>query len=123
MGFGQIIIGAPGAGKTVFCFGMSQFLSQLGRLNLSSANLNRKVCIINLDPANENLPYTPDISIFDLCSLEDIMQKTELGPNGGFVYAMEVLEKNLDWLKEEIKEYAGKLCYCYQQKFRSLLTD
>ena len=31
MPFGQLVIGAPGAGKTTYCAGMQQFLSGLGR--------------------------------------------------------------------------------------------
>ncbi|KAL6511588.1 GPN-loop GTPase qqt1 [Orobanche gracilis] len=47
MGFGQVVIGPPGSGKTTYCNGMSQFLQLFGR----------KVAVINLDPANEALPY------------------------------------------------------------------
>ena len=47
--FGQIVIGPPGAGKTTYCDSMSQLLQ----------GLNRKVAILNIDPANEGeaLPY------------------------------------------------------------------
>ena len=47
--FGQIVIGPPGAGKTTFCDSMAQLLQ----------GLNRKVAILNIDPANEGetLPY------------------------------------------------------------------
>ena len=45
--FGQIVIGPPGSGKTTYCTGMQQFL----RL------LDRKVAVINLDPANDQFKY------------------------------------------------------------------
>ena len=54
--FGQIVIGPPGSGKTTYCDGMSQFLKSLGR----------NVAIVNLDPANETIPYKPDIDVADL---------------------------------------------------------
>ncbi|KAL7501051.1 hypothetical protein ACHAWT_009206 [Skeletonema menzelii] len=41
--YGQIIIGAPGAGKTTYCDGMQQYLRLLGR----------ECYVVNLDPANE----------------------------------------------------------------------
>lgn len=33
------------------------------------------------------------------------LQELELGPNGGLVYCMDYLEKNLDWLQEKLAPY------------------
>ncbi|CAO2830641.1 unnamed protein product [Amaranthus hypochondriacus] len=93
MVFGQIVIGPPGSGKTTYCNGMSQFLSLIGR----------KVAIINLDPANDALPYDCAINIEDLIKLSDVMNEHSLGPNGGLVYCMDYLEKNIDWLESKLK--------------------
>ena len=49
--FGQIIIGAPGSGKTTYIKSMKDFYTKC----------NRKTMSINLDPANEN-----DESFFDI---------------------------------------------------------
>ncbi|KAK4486785.1 hypothetical protein RD792_006631 [Penstemon davidsonii] len=73
MVFGQVVIGPPGSGKTTYCNGMSQFLNLIGR----------KVAVINLDPANDNLPYECAINIEDLIKLSDVMAEHSLGPNGG----------------------------------------
>lgn len=62
--FGQLVIGPPGAGKTTYCQKMLEFYAQLGR----------KVFMINLDPANENMSFTPEIDIMDLITLEDVME-------------------------------------------------
>ena len=48
MVFAQVVIGPPGSGKTTYCEGMRQYLEGVGR----------QVAIINLDPANDALPYT-----------------------------------------------------------------
>ncbi|KAF8653170.1 hypothetical protein HU200_062619 [Digitaria exilis] len=109
MVFGQVVIGPPGSGKTTYCNGMSQFLSLLGR----------KVAVVNLDPANDALPYPLicnsnvsltvlaryecAINIEDLIKLSDVMAEHSLGPNGGLVYCMDYLEKNIDWLEEKLK--------------------
>jgi hypothetical protein len=110
--YGQIVIGAPGAGKTTYCDGMQQYLNLLGR----------ECHVVNLDPANEvppppttssddgvgdcdgdvvtstraisagdergggnsQLPYD---AILDVCeeviSLDSVMSELNLGPNGG----------------------------------------
>ena len=86
--YGQLVFGPPGSGKTTYCNGMSQFMAELGR----------PVAIVNLDPANDTIPYTPAIDIRSLVTLEQVMAVEELGPNGGFIYCMEYLEQNLDWL-------------------------
>ena len=73
MPFGQLVVGPPGSGKSTYCNGMQQYLSALGR----------KVAVINLDPANDAVPYDCAVDIMDLVSLEAVMRETKLGPNGG----------------------------------------
>ncbi|WOL14216.1 GPN-loop GTPase QQT1 [Canna indica] len=93
MVFGQAVIGPPGSGKTTYCNGMSQFLKLIGR----------KVAVINLDPANDALPFECTVNIEDLIKLSDVMAEHSLGPNGGLVYCMDFLENNIDWLESKLK--------------------
>ncbi|XP_077984533.1 GPN-loop GTPase 2-like [Glandiceps talaboti] len=95
MPFGQFVIGPPGAGKTTYCAAMKQFMEGLGR----------KVAIINLDPANDNIPYEVAIDLSSLVTLSDVMDTLKLGPNGGLIYCMEYLEKNSDWLNKQLQEH------------------
>lgn len=90
--YGQLVLGPPGAGKTTYCCKMSQLLKKLGR----------KVVVINLDPANDLMAYEPDIDIRDLIVLEEVMDQCKLGPNGALLYCMEYLEKNIDWLLDQL---------------------
>lgn len=91
--YGQLVLGPPGAGKTTYCSNMSDLLKKL----------ERKVVIVNLDPANDTMSYKPDIDIRNLVVLEDVMVQHDLGPNGALLYCMEYLEKNIDWLLEQLK--------------------
>ncbi|XP_003386225.2 PREDICTED: GPN-loop GTPase 2-like isoform X2 [Amphimedon queenslandica] len=92
MATAQLVLGPPGSGKSTYCAGMREFLSSIGR----------KVSVVNLDPANESLPYKEDINITDLVRLEEVMERLKLGPNGGLVYCMEYLETNVDWLVKDM---------------------
>ncbi|CAK4742904.1 hypothetical protein LEN26_009667 [Aphanomyces euteiches] len=93
MPFGQIVLGPPGSGKTTYCNGMQQFLEASGR----------KVAVVNMDPANEQLPYVADVDISDLICLENVMEDLNLGPNGGLVYCMNFIAQNFDWLVERLE--------------------
>ncbi len=44
-----------------------------------------KVAVVNLDPANETMPYKASVDLSDLISLSDVMDSLKLGPNGGLV--------------------------------------
>ena len=95
-GFGQIVVGPAGSGKSTYCHIMQDH-----------GALTRKVIkVCNLDPAADNFKYTWDIDVRDLISLEDVMEELNLGPNGGLIYCMEYLLENMDWLHTELTEFA-----------------
>jgi GPN-loop GTPase len=99
MPFGQIVIGPPGSGKSTFCLGAAEFFRASGR----------PVCIVNLDPANDDLPYQCDVDLVDLVSLELVQAETSLGPNGSLVYCMQYLDRNFDWL--QVRPIHQALCH------------
>jgi Conserved hypothetical ATP binding protein len=78
---------------------------------------HRKVSIVNIDPANDHIPYPCAVNIADLITLDDVMDEFGLGPNGGMMYCMEYLEKNLDWLIEKLKPLKGKAQVYSTRKF------
>lgn len=92
MPFGEIVCGSPGSGKSTYCYGKHQLFTALGR----------PIAIVNLDPANEHIPYPCAIDIASLITLEDVMHQHGLGPNGGMLYCMEYLDANYDWLEERL---------------------
>lgn len=94
MPFGEIVCGAPGSGKSTYCYGKHQLFTAL----------ERPISIVNLDPANDNIPYPCAIDIASLITLQDAMDAHGLGPNGGMLYCMEYLEANIDWLEARLDE-------------------
>ncbi|KAJ3276578.1 GPN-loop GTPase 2 [Terramyces sp. JEL0728] len=95
MPFGQVVVGPPGCGKTTYCYGLSQVYTAI----------ERPYIIINLDPANDGVPYKADIDISELITLQDAMDEYSLGPNGGLIFCMEYLETNIDWLFERLEQH------------------
>lgn len=85
--FGQLVVGAPGAGKSTYCSGLVQLCEQL----------KRPVICVNLDPANDVIPFKCDIDIRELITVEDVMETFNLGPNGALRYCMQTLLKNIEW--------------------------
>lgn len=112
--FGQIVIGPPGSGKSTYCHAMADFLRSqnrkvalvnLGRINLHSLMGKKCITIQNPDPGNDTLPFLASIDVSKLITVEDVMDTYDLGPNGALVYSMEFLEKNVDWLFEEVTKF------------------
>lgn len=98
LAFGQAVIGPPGSGKTTYCGAMRELLAALGRA----------VAVVNLDPANDALPYPCAADIGELVTLRDVMEHLKLGPNGGLLYCMEYLEANADWLRDRLAPLRGR---------------
>lgn len=87
-------IGPPGAGKSTLCNGLQQFMRAVAR----------PCSVGNLDPANENITYDASFDVRDLVNVEEVMEREELGPNGGVLWAMEEIETNVEWLEENLAQ-------------------
>lgn len=67
--------------------------------------LKRKVEIVNLDPANDELPYECDIDIRELVQADAASEENELGPNATQIYCLSVLAAQLDWLGSKLEPF------------------
>jgi len=94
MPFGEVVVGSPGSGKSTYCHGKHQLFTAL----------QRPISIVNLDPANDALPYPCAVDISELVTLQDVMDEHGLGPNGGMLFCLEHLEANFDWLEQRLLE-------------------
>jgi hypothetical protein len=91
------IIGPAGSGKSTLTKALLDYLR--------SYNQAISVISINLDPAVKTLPYTPDIDIQDYVTVDEVVAKTGLGPNGAMIYATDQMVHYIDDLKYEIDQY------------------
>ncbi|MCX6660897.1 MAG: ATP/GTP-binding protein [Candidatus Bathyarchaeota archaeon] len=88
------VVGMAGSGKT----SLVGFFQEWLRLN------EQNTTIVNLDPGVTNLPYNPDIDIRDHVNLEEIMEKYQLGPNGGLILAADLIGENIEAISDALNE-------------------
>jgi GTPase SAR1 family protein len=87
-------VGTAGSGKSTLTHVFAKWL----------ADANISVGTVNLDPGVLQLPYGPDVDVRDFVSLQGVMEKYNLGPNGGLVAAIDLISTHLDSLQEEIHD-------------------
>ena len=98
--FAELICGPPGSGKTTYCEGKRQFLSVYDPY--------RPVILISFDPANDfAFPYPCDVDIREIVSLSCVMEEEQLGPNGSYLFACEVIRSHLDVVFARIEQFVG----------------
>ena len=94
MTFIAFIIGTAGSGKSFLTSALVEKMRQE----------KQKVAILNLDPGVASLPYTPDIDIRDYVTVDGVMEKYGLGPNGALIMAADLIVNEIEHLKEEIED-------------------
>jgi len=76
---------------------MCQYLTAIGRRTL----------VVNFDPANDtpDLPYPCVYNVIDeFVSLEGVIKENNLGPNGGLLFCMEYMEREIESIERKIAE-------------------
>jgi GTPase SAR1 family protein len=87
-------VGTAGSGKSTLTHNFARWLRD-AKLSVGT---------VNLDPGVLQLPYGPDIDVRDFVSLQGIMEKYNLGPNGGLIASIDLISSHLETLQEEIKD-------------------
>ena len=91
--FIAFIVGTAGSGKSLLTFSLVEWMRKE----------KQKVATLNLDPGVAKLPYTPQIDVRDYVTIEMVMQKYELGPNGALVMAADLIADETQRLNEEVE--------------------
>lgn len=86
------ILGTAGSGKSVLTAALADWLE----------DQQLSVTKVNLDPATEWLPYSPDFDVRDLVNTRDVMVENSLGPNAALITSVDMLINYIDTLRKEI---------------------
>jgi len=89
------VVGTAGSGKTTLTNAFNEWCHHQGYDSIA----------VNLDPGVAKLPYAPEIDVREWISLEKIMKKYNLGPNGAQILAADLIAMDLKILEERISEY------------------
>lgn len=91
-------LGPAGSGKSHMTGALHEWMN----------NSELDVISVNLDPAVVRLPYAPSVDVRDYVSYDEVVDKYELGPNGGIVAAMDQVAINMDQVIEEIHDFGAE---------------
>ncbi len=89
------MVGTAGSGKSLLTSAFSDWL-KLKR---------QEVIAVNLDPGVLNLPYTPDVDIREYISIEKLMDKYSLGPNGALIMAADLIATEIESIRNDIEGF------------------
>ncbi len=87
------IVGSAGSGKTYLTKALSDWFD-LKKLDSIA---------VNLDPGADYIPYSADVDVREWFTLEDIMHKYNVGPNGAQIIGADLISTIIDDIKDEIE--------------------
>ena len=94
-----VFLGTAGCGKSSLTAAYGSWLER---------NLEAEVCYVNLDQGADYIPYKPDYDVRSLITVEELMRKERLGPNGALVKAAELMAKHADEIASKIAQLQGE---------------
>lgn len=97
--FVVFMVGTAGSGKSLLTAALAEWLKME----------KQDVATVNLDPGVLSLPYTPDVDVRDYVSVEDIMRKHGLGPNGALVMAADLIAGEAADIGEELESFKSDI--------------
>ncbi|MGC9106085.1 MAG: ATP/GTP-binding protein [Thermoprotei archaeon] len=87
-------LGTAGSGKTTLVKAFSEYLE----------DIDMEVSVINVDPAVEELPYSPDFDIRSYVDAREVMRRFGLGPNSALVTSVDLALTKAKEIKEELDQ-------------------
>lgn len=77
-----VILGPAGSGKSTLTATFGRWLCD---------EMGFRVSYVNLDPGADRLPYKPDYDVRSIITVEEVMRREMLGPNGAIIRCMDIL--------------------------------
>ena len=90
-------VGTAGSGKSYLTGSFLQWLEE-------NSTDYTNIVTVNFDPGVLNLTYSPDVDCRDYVNIRNVMEKYELGPNGGLIASIDLLITKINLIKDEILE-------------------
>ncbi len=90
-----VLVGTAGSGKSHLADSFGGWLEDQGY----------SIARVNLDPAVEWLPYSPDVDVRDYVSARSVMEEMKLGPNGALLASVDMLVGHINSLKQDLAGY------------------
>ncbi|NOY11205.1 MAG: GTPase [Archaeoglobi archaeon] len=90
-------IGTAGSGKSYFTSSFSDYLDF------------KKIdhAIVNLDPGADFLPYEPDVDVREWITVDDVMEKYNVGPNGAQIVSADLIATKAEDILDELDLYSA----------------
>ncbi len=95
-----VMLGPAGSGKTTLAAALGKWIERKQFI---------RVGYVNLDPGVKKLPYKPHVDAREYVTVEDVMEKYGLGPNGALIKSVDIVAEH----RGEIRERIAKLPYPY----------
>ena len=93
-----IFAGTAGSGKTSLVKAFGEWLESLDISN----------CKVNLDPAVEWIPYSPDVDVRDYVDARKVAEEYQLGPNGALITSIDMLYNHIHDIRRDIVKSESK---------------
>lgn len=91
-------IGTAGSGKSYFTKAFADYL-EIKKLDYA---------IVNLDPGADYLPYEPDVDVREWFTVDQIMKKYNVGPNGAQIISADLIASRAMDLLDEIDLFSAE---------------
>ena len=95
-----VMLGPAGSGKTTLAASLGKWIERKQMI---------RVGYVNLDPGVRKLPYKPHVDVRKYVTVDDVMDRYGLGPNGALIMSVDMAAQH----KDEVAEAVKRLPYPY----------